>query len=169
MKKNILFTIGMIIFMFPTFTQAQKNGVKKEDMKAQKGKVEALKKEYITKELSMTDAEALKFWPIYDELQAKLQEQRQKDRKIGKEIKDDFDKLSDTELKQKTDALFAGEAASIQLKKDYLQKYASILGQKRATKVLHLEREFKKELIKRMHENKSGNGQGKTPQSSQEK
>lgn len=162
MKKNILFVIGMIIFMFPTFTQAQKHGVKKEDMKVQKGKVEALKKEYITKELSMTDAEALKFWPIYDELQAKLKEQRQKDRKIGKEIKDDFDKLSDTELKQKTDALFASETASVQLKKDYLQKYAAILGQKRATKVLHLEREFKKELMKRMHENRSGNGQGKT-------
>lgn len=163
MKKNLLFAIGLILLMIPSAAHAQKDSAKREEMKAQKGKVEALKKEYITKELSMTEAEAQKFWPLYDELQYKLHEQHQKDRKIGKEIKDNFDKLTDAELKQKTDALFAGEAASIQLKKDYLQKYAAVLGQKRATKVLHLEREFKKELMKRMRENHSGDGSGKTP------
>lgn len=163
MKKNLIVAIGLILMILPNMAHGQKDSAKREEMKAQKGKIEALKKEYITKELSMTDAEAQKFWPLYDELHAKLHEQHQKDRKIGKEIKDNFDKLSDAELKQKTDALFAGEAASVQLKKDYLQKYAAVLGQKRATKVLHLEREFKKELMKRMRENHSGEGSGKTP------
>ncbi len=158
MKKNVLFAIGMLLFMIPGIAQAQKGGGKREEMRVQKGKIEALKKEYITKELSMTDAEAQKFWPIYEELESKLHAQHQKDRKIGKEIKDNFDNLTDAELKQKTDALFEGEAASVQLKKEYLQKYATVLGQKRATKVLHLEREFKKELMKRMREN-----HGKTP------
>lgn len=153
----------MILFMIPMSALAQKNGAHREDMKVQKGKIEALKKEYITKELSMTDAEAQKFWPVYNELEAKLNEQRQKDRRINKEMKDNFEKLSDSELKEKTDALFSSEIISIQLKKDYLQKYAAILGQKRATKVLHLEQEFKKELMKRMRENNTNGNSGKTP------
>lgn len=163
MKKQLIIITGMILFILPITVSAQKSNEKRNEMKVQKGKVEELKKEYITKELSMTDAEALKFWPIYEELEAKLHEQHLKDRKIGKEIKENFDKLSDSELKEKTDALFAGEAASIQMKKDYLQKYAAILGQKRATKVLHLEREFKKELMKRMRENNTNGKGGKTP------
>lgn len=157
MKKLIkqpLMILGMFFLTMPLLSNAQTKNARSSENKENREKVEALKKEYLTKELSLTEAEAQKFWPIYDELDKKLNELRKKDRAISKELKENFETLSDADLKSKTDALFASEAAAVQLKKDYLQKYATVLGQKRATKVLHLEREFKKELMKRMKENR---------------
>lgn len=157
MKKLIkqpLMILGMFFLTMPLLSNAQTKNARSSEHKEKREKVEALKKEFLTKELSLTEAEAQKFWPIYDELDKKLNELRKKDRAISKELKENFETLSDADLKSKTDALFASEAAAVQLKKDYLQKYATVLGQKRATKVLHLEREFKKELMKRMKENR---------------
>lgn len=157
MKKLIkqpLMILGMFFLTMPLLSNAQTKNARSSENKEKREKVEALKKEFLTKELSLTEAEAQKFWPIYDELDKKLNELRKKDRVISKELKENFETLSDADLKSKTDALFASEAAAVQLKKDYLQKYATVLGQKRATKVLHLEREFKKELMKRMKENR---------------
>lgn len=157
MKKLIkqpLMILGMFFLTMPLLSNAQTKNARSSENKENREKVEALKKEFLTKELSLTEAEAQKFWPIYDELDKKLNELRKKDRAISKELKENFETLSDADLKSKTDALFASEAAAVQLKKDYLQKYATVLGQKRATKVLHLEREFKKELMKRMKENR---------------
>lgn len=157
MKKLIqhpLMILGMLFIMTPLVTNAQEKHARNAEQKQQREKVEALKKEYLTKELSLTEVEADKFWPLYNELDKKLKELHKKEREIGRELKDNFENLTDADLKAKTDAIFSSETTAIQLKKEYLQKYATVLGQKRATKVLHLEREFKKELMKRMKEAK---------------
>lgn len=150
--KHIAYAvITTCALLLPSTASAQDKGHGgKGDFKERKEKVEALKKEYMTKELALTEAEAQKFWPIYDELRMKLKEQRKKEMEIGRDLRENFDKYSDSDVKAKTDAIFAIETATVQLRKDYLQKYAAVIGQKRATKVLHLERQFKKELMERM-------------------
>jgi len=159
LKQPVKLMGAIAIMLLPLLSFAQKDlGEKDEISKEKREKIDALKKEYITKELVLTESEGQKFWPIYDELDTKLQEQTKKERLIAKNLKANFETLSDSELKAKTDELFALELASVQLKKEYLQKYATVIGQKRATKVLHLEREFRKELMQRMKED--GNKEG---------
>lgn len=153
LKNAAVAVVTSLVLAIPLNAVSQERGkMDKAQHKERKEKIEALKKEYIEKELALTDTEKQKFWPIYDELHAKLKEQRKKELEIGRDLRDNFESYSDTEVKTKTDAIFASESAVIQLKKEYLQKYAAVIGQKRATKVLHLEREFKKELMRRMRE-----------------
>lgn len=153
MKKSMGLIAAIAFILTPMLSSAQKGHGERGEMSQEKReKIEALKKEFITKELVLTESEGQKFWPIYDELDAKLHEQHKKERAIAKDLKSNFETLSDSDVKAKTDELFALETASIQLKKEYLQKYATVIGQKRATKVLHLEREFRKELMQRMKE-----------------
>lgn len=165
--KSGKWIIASLLFLFATATvnaqTEQRRGGDRQEMKDKKEKVEQLKREYIETELKMTDAEKSKFWPVYDELETKIKEQRKKEMKIGKDLKENFDKYSDAELKAKTDEVFAIQEKMIALRKEYLQKYAAILGQKRATKVLHLEREFKKELVKRMRDGQAPRNDRQAP------
>lgn len=156
--NQMMFILGLLLLPFVSSSQHNdhKDHDDREMKKEHREKIEALKREYFTKELNLTDTEGTKFWALYDELETKLKENHKREREIGRELKDNFETLSDSEVKSKTDAIFALEIESIQLKKDYLQKYATVLGQKRATKVLHLERQFKRELMQRMNSENGG-------------
>lgn len=169
MKNSIGIITGITFMLTPMIGSAQKDHGDREMNKEKREKIEALKKEYMTKELALTELEGQKFWPLYEESETKTHEQHKKERAIANDLKTNFETLSDADVKSKTDEIFAIQTATIQLKKDYLQKYAAIIGQKRATKVLHLEHQFKKELMQRMKSDHPQDGQKQSGSGSPQK
>jgi hypothetical protein len=156
--KNWLF-IGLVTII-PSVLVAQEeqkdpaqNEHPTEKEKADKDdKIEKLKIAFITTELNLTVEEAQKFWPIYNELENKLKELRKTFRTTEKEIKTDFEKMTNEEAKKKMAELFANEEKEIALRKEYSEKFSKVIGEKRALKLLSLEHEFKRELLEALRE-----------------
>lgn len=124
-------------------------------------KVEQLKIAYFTKELNLTTQEAEKFWPVYNEMEKKIKALRKDRRKTFKELEDNGDSLSVDVVKKHTNSIFDSEIAEVNTKKEYYAKIGVIIGYKKATKVYKVERDFKRELLMRLKEER-----GQTPKPS---
>nr|WP_294858453.1 hypothetical protein [uncultured Fluviicola sp.] len=133
------------------------NAFGQEEMNKEKeDKIEALKVGFITKELSLTSAEAEKFWPVYNEMDGKLKEIRQSNRKINQDLRESEEKISNDDAKKKLNALFENDQKELDLKKEYSEKFIKIIGEKRTLKLLSLEHEFRRVLLERLKDRKDG-------------
>lgn len=142
---DILKKISWILLCFiPFLGQTQED--ERED------KIERLKIAYITRELNLTSDEAQKFWPIYNEAEAKLRELRKANRKLNEEAEEAGDKLTDEEAKKKIAAVLENENKEAEIKKEYSEKIAKVIGYKRALKLLSLEQKFRRELLETLRD-----------------
>lgn len=154
MKKGNRFILTVLcILSFSVITFGQPN---KEERKAQFEKIEAAKKEYFTQELSLTAAESTKFWDLYNEYSKQDRQYKKQRRLLGKEIKNSFDSIPESELKTKMDQLFSIEEKESALRKKYLTDATPVIGYKRSVKSLHLEKEFRKQLMEKVKDKKRG-------------
>ena len=146
--RKLALLIGIISLSFSNVTFAQTEQAKpKEEADKKDDKVDKLKVAYFTAELNLTQVESDKFWPLYNECEAKMKELRKSSRTIQKSIDENFATMSNEDAKNKMNEIFANEAKEVSLKKDYAVKFSAIIGDKRALKLLSLEHEFKKELL----------------------
>jgi Spy/CpxP family protein refolding chaperone len=110
---------------------------------------------YFTKELNLTPEEAKQFWPLYDEYQEKLHALMKKDRTLGNSIMSDESTLSDNQkIYQEVIAIIDQKAA---LKKEYLEKFKTVLPLQKVNKLMYIEHGFRMYLIrknmgKKMHD-----------------
>lgn len=147
MKNLKLIIASLVLIIANSSVFAQEEG---EKPLSKKEKIEQLKIAYFTSELTLTTEEAEKFWPIYNEQSTQLLTERKLQRKTGSELKDNFETLSEKEMSAKVKIIFDSEAKSVEIKKEYNLKIAEVIGIKKATKLLSLERKFKKELLKKL-------------------
>lgn len=133
------------------------NAFGQEEMNKEKeDKIEALKVGFITQELNLTSTEAEKFWPVYNEMDAKMKEIRQSCRKINQELRESEEKISNDDAKKKLATLFENDQKELDLKKEYSEKFIKIIGEKRTLKLLSLEHEFRRVLLERLKDRKDG-------------
>lgn len=154
MKTQFIGTLCLLgMLLAPAWSQAQpdRKGPPPNE-KEREDRVEKLKIAFITKELELTTDEAQKFWPVYNELESKLKEIRKSNRKLEKEIQENFDKISDEDAKKKFEEILANEEKELTLRKEYQEKFSKVIGNKRTLKLLSLEREFKRELLEALRE-----------------
>lgn len=150
LKSIILFSFLSLSFI--GLSQERPNNSDKKE------KIEQLKIAFITTELSLSEADAKSFWPVYDEMNTKLRVEKKIQRKTRTELNANADSYSESEFKSKSERLFNSEIKEIQLKKDYHTKIAGIIGYKKATKLLSLEQRFKRELLNKLNEGKRAEG-----------
>ena len=124
--------------------------------KSKKEKIEQLKIAFITKELDLSPEQAEKFWPVYNEMSDELKVERKTRRELSKDLRDNFDVLSDDDIKVKANKVLDSEIAEAELKKEYHEKIAGIIGYRKATKLLSLEQRFKRELLNKLNEHQKG-------------
>lgn len=139
MKK--LITLMVILFSIVSIAQPNKEKIEK---------VKALKVAYITKELSLTSAEAEKFWPIYNAYDEKQFELRHtKMRTIMKKYKDDgLDKLNDKESATILSEMESIDEDLLALKKKFNKDAKEIIGAKKVLQLKKVEEEFTRTLFK---------------------
>lgn len=152
MKTILKLAWILLPVLFATNTLAQGPG----DEKDKEDKIEALKVGFITKELALSSSEAEKFWPVYNEMEAKMKEIRQSVRKINQELKESEEKISNDDAKKKLNTLFENDQKELDLKKEYSEKFIKIIGEKRTLKLLSLEHEFRRVLLERLKDRNDG-------------
>lgn len=115
MKKLLIF--GFLILGFGAYSQNDE------------GRVEGMKREFLTKELQLTSAESEAFFPLYQEYSQKKREAR---------------KLYRTENSEGSiDKLIDKEQELVDLKKQYFDKFSKILPAKKVVQLIEAEKKFK--------------------------
>lgn len=110
-------------------------------------KLKALKIAHITNEVNFTSGEAEKFWPIYNDFEAKRNELRKKDNAFHrKDIK--ATDLSEAEAKTYIATMIKREDEKIEHRKAFLKQIQKVLSAKKTLKFIEAERSFRHKMIK---------------------
>lgn len=155
MKNTICLMLISIISISLSWAQP---GTPPPGGEKRKEKVEALKRSYYSEKLSLTPAEAEKFWPIYNEFQKKedaLKKEGKGDKKKGEEPK-----FTEKEALAEIDRVSVQKKAHIDLESQFLKDCMPVLGPDRTMLLTKIDRDFQRELLQHMRERKEG---GKGP------
>lgn len=123
------------------------NAAKKEQVRE---KINAQRIAFITQQLSLTSEEAQKFWPVYNNFtKEKDILQLENPKKIAK-INKNIDILTDAQLEDFANDELIFEQKMLDLKKKYYMEYKKVLPIKKIVKLQIAEKQFQKELLKRV-------------------
>ena len=101
-------------------------------------KIEALHVAFITQKLDLSTTESQKFWPIYNEYKGKVDVLRDKYKKG----------------QSSTDNSILFDQERLNLKKEYIERLKAVVPTEKLDKLEDAEREFRKELMSKMKEDK---------------
>jgi hypothetical protein len=139
MNKYLFFTLFCLMGTSFAFAQPEKNKDRNHE------RIEAMKVAMITKQLELTVEESQKFWPIYNELNAKEQE-------LKKSLRPEkpLAELTEKEAEVQLDRHITRLEKEASLQKEYLLKMKQVLPAKKLLKLNQVEGEFKKRLMNEM-------------------
>lgn len=146
---TLLMTLMVLAITLPANAQDNEDGKREKERKEMGEKIKASKIAFITQQMDLTPEEAEKFWPIYNEQEKKREEitsdlmERFRNPEEDKEI-------SNEEAEEIMTQRFEQEAALINLKMDYHDKYLKILPATKVLKLYTAENNFKRQLMERM-------------------
>ena len=104
---------------------------------------------YLTEKISLTQDQAQRFWPVYNEFTAK---RRELNRRLRQLRTDDPDALSDAQIKEDLTLALALRQQEVSLEKDYFDKFQKVLSIRQVGKLFQAERQFTKEVLRRVAE-----------------
>ncbi len=119
-------------------------------------RIEAEKIAFITKELNLTPTEAQKFFPVYNQYykeMSRLRHERRGNRKPpGQRDELQSQKIPSTSLTPTNRDVLAFDAKELDLKKVYRNRFASVVGQARASRFFEVEEEFRNYLLRELQQ-----------------
>ena len=111
-------------------------------------KIRSMKIAYLTDQLDISADEAKLFWPVYEDFEKKMDMLHSKEWSLIENNQSSDDVKSKETLVQ----LLQIEEDECRLKKEYLKKINDILGTQRLLRLKKFERDFKRELLRKMRE-----------------
>lgn len=126
---------------------------------SRKEKIRALKVSFITQELSLTEKEGELFWPIYDKYEVKRMALRKSHKAMRDKFKGrDVEELSDLEAKELLDAEMKFRQDKLALDQSFEKELLAVLPVKKVLKYYRAERNFRRQLLKKMRGGRKGRG-----------
>ena len=119
--------------------------------------IKAQKAAYLTQKMDLTAEEAQKFWPVYNQYDKELEALRKERRAAHKAMKDPGE-MSEADAAKAIDDQLASEQRELDLRKKYAADFKKTVGATKTMKLFRAEREFNRELLKRMHDRKQDAG-----------
>ena len=160
MKSNSLLSLTVLLLL-PLWLSAQPGPRRGQDRE----RIEAQKIAYLTDKLSLSPAEAQKFWPVYNEFNDKrekvLQNMRER-RRTARGMTDE--ELTEAEASRLADDELIEAQQMLDLRKEYHAKFKSVLPASKVLRLYRAEEEFKRVLLDRLRGGKGhGGGKGQGP------
>ncbi len=149
MKKILL--ILLTFSLLPQVISAQYS------RKAGKEKIKAFKVAHITEKLSLTEKEAQKFWPIYNEFEEKKEQLFYIERKkIKKQIlaAGGIEEISNKEAESILKEILDVKKNHLKNKEEFLSQVSKFLSPKKILQLEIAEHEFNRKLVKKLRENR---------------
>lgn len=142
MKKHLLAAAIAALMAAPVAATAQPTNDGVQAMQALRAAVGSDKKGYVASLLKLSDAEAKKFWPIYEEYQRSLEASDRKRARAYEGLITSGDKpVSDAYAKQLSSEALLAEEAEIKARRAMHNKLmrGNVLSDKKAAQYLQLE------------------------------
>jgi Spy/CpxP family protein refolding chaperone len=89
--------------------------------------------------LGLTEAESAKFWPIYDEYEAKRQKLEERYVAMVNDFANKYDSLTDAQAEKILQERMEIERKQLELKEEYTKKFAKVLPGKKALRYAQIE------------------------------
>ena len=111
---------------------------------------EARKRAYLTQKASLTDGEAERFFPLYNELSRKLNDLRRRVSQQEQALGRGGRKFTEEEYQQALERIYNARIEMARTEKHYYRKYAEFLSYEKIYRILTAEIEFQRDILKRM-------------------
>jgi len=154
--KYILRFFLSFLMLLPAFIYAQD---KEQD---RKDKMETMHIAYLSQKLSLTSAEAEKFWPIYNQYKAAkdaLRKQRMDNVEAVKKA-GGVDNMNDADVQKLIADETDLETRELELRKEYVTKFQQVISVHKVAKFFIAEDEFKRYLLNQLRKRREQNGRG---------
>jgi Spy/CpxP family protein refolding chaperone len=139
MKTNLVAVLFAVATMLSPAFAADGNVASDTDMQALRNAVRANKKALVSSTLSLTDAEAQKFWPIYEAYQRDLDLANRRRNIVVVDVVGSGKPISDLYAKNLANELLAADEAEIKSRRTMQNKVMKALPDKKAARYLQLE------------------------------
>lgn len=133
----------------------------KKDKVSKKEKINELRKKFFNEKLALSDAEQKAFWPLYDEYKQK--EKALRDTFKAHYKPNDVLFMDDKKAEEFLNATIQLNEDQNNLFKEYVAKFKKVIPVKKVAMLPMVEREFKKEMMKKAREHRKPGGQKQGP------
>jgi hypothetical protein len=141
--KTTFYTLAILVFQFLSFYS-----LAQQIPEERREEIEAQKVAFITRELALTSEEAQAFWPVYNSMEAELEENRQKNGALNRRFKREMGSMSDEEADALIRERFKLERERTAIHEKYYTEFKKVLSVKRVAAYYKAEKDFKRELLK---------------------
>ena len=140
-KKTIGVAIVIMLGGLPALSLAQDKST--NNLKIMHEKLKADKKLIVAKYMELTESEAKKFWPVYEEYQKDLQKLNERLRSLLQNYATEYqsNSLTDDKAKKLLDEWIALDKDEASHRKTYAAKVLKVLPAKKAARYLQIENE----------------------------
>jgi Spy/CpxP family protein refolding chaperone len=140
-KKTIGVAIVIMLCGLPALSLAQDKST--NNLEIMHEKLKADKKMIVAKYMELTESEAKKFWPVYEEYQKDLQKLNERLRSLLQSYAAEYqsNSLSDDKAKKLLDEWIALDKDEASHRKTYAAKVLKVLPAKKAARYLQIENE----------------------------
>ena len=145
-----LFSLAALLLMLAPAAQAQPGqfgGGRRAQRAERMGQLENAKIAFITNRVSLTQDQAQKFWPLYNEFSDKRREMNRSGRMARREITEG---MTDQQLRDNFAQSFNTRQQELNLEKDYFEKFQKVISLRQVAQLFQAERDFTKEVIRRV-------------------
>ena len=112
------------------------------EMDSVRDAIRANRKAVVTANLNLTDEEATKFWPLYEEYLKELNALQDRLAKVVEQYAKQYETLSDDEASNLTAAYVLEEEQRAKLRHTYLPRFATVLPGKTLARLYQVENKF---------------------------
>ncbi|GAA4365721.1 hypothetical protein GCM10023185_36270 [Hymenobacter saemangeumensis] len=112
---------------------------------------------FITNRVSLSQEQAQKFWPLYNEFTARRREVHRNGRLARRDISEG---MSDQQIRDNISQSFVARQQELNLEKEYFDKFQKVISLRQVAQLFMAERDFTKEVIKRVADRRGGPGVG---------
>ncbi|MBS4059303.1 MAG: hypothetical protein KG029_02780 [Bacteroidetes bacterium] len=151
MKTKLLVLAAIAFFAFSTnIAIAQQRRPQAPDGK----RIEAVKIAFFTRQMKLTPDEAKVFWPLYDQYQMALEEQKHERRQKQEDVRERLEDLSDEQINQIIDSRLSQAELAFNARKTFINALRKELSPMKAALFFRAEEQFQRELMERVKENR---------------
>ena len=111
------------------------------------GQLENAKIAFITNRVSLTQDQAQKFWPLYNEFSTRRREFNRSGRLLRRNVTEG---MTDQQIRDNFTQAFNMRQQELNLEKEYFDKFQKVISLRQVAQLFQAERDFTKEVIKRV-------------------
>lgn len=148
MKKVVLLLSVIVLLGLPMSLAAQNKAESKEQRKAQYEQFCQFRRDYMMKQIGLTDQEAKQFFPLYEELESKKWKVDKEARDFARKVARSKSAVTDTEYEKAAQALLEKDEKMAQLDREYYDKFKAFLSSEKLFKFKNAQMKFPRAMMK---------------------